>query len=534
MNSDKNLVQDYEILIKNNNPIEAKNPDYEKIFKDLQGGIIKSYGRKYYLYLFISFDPNKKEAVKHWIRDEIAKSVTSTSKQLEDTEIFKKTIKEMKKQGLDSSTYSGSLCKNFFLSYQGYQALGVDNKWGTEPNLFKRGMKNWWKVNYCISPPPAEYWYNPPESWDVGGDKPIHALIFLAHDDLAELKSEATALIDECQRFGEVLACEAGYVLKNISDNENSNKGRSTIGPFGFADNISQPLFLKNDYENYCTEQGIEQWNPKASLRLVLVKDPFGKPWSFGSYCVWQKLETNYERFEKKVNELAQKLAPDHPDLERASALVIGRFKDGTPLDLYRDEKDERLTRNDFNYENDKEGAKCPLHAHIRKLNPRKDDPTREKDRRTNSRIFRAGITYFDDPKVQQISGSNISQLCLNKLDYLNELSEKSLEDNIKSISGLLFVCFQSSILNQFSKLQQEWADDREFPRKNEGDKYLDPVIGHPAAKGHQNSPAPQEWPKEWNDSQSNFSPYSFNGCVRNRGGEFFFAPSISFLKKLP
>jgi deferrochelatase/peroxidase EfeB len=243
-----------------------------------------------------------------------------------------------------------------------------------------------------------------------------------------------------------------------------------------------------------------------------------------------QKLETNYTLFKLKVCELASKL-DRKPSI--ANALVIGRFKDGTPiaLEAQPNQNDGSSISNNFNYADDDDGIRCPLQSHIRKVNPRKDknDAALEESRRTKSRIFRAGITYFDDPEVPKTS--DMSQICLDKLDYLNKVSEKALADNIESISGLLFVCFQNSIVNQFSKLQTEWADDRMFPRADP--KYLDPIIGHPfTSKPDQTDPDSQEWPTKKGNGE-NFSPYPFYGYVKNRGGEFFFAPSISCLKRI-
>ena len=123
-------------------------------------------------------------------------------------------------------------------------------------------------------------------------------MISLTHDGLEELKNEAITIIGQCKKLGKVVACEAGHGLKDPNSN--------LVGPFGFADGISQPLFLKSDYDKYLTSQNIEQghpsaWDPKASLSLVLVKDPFvDEPYSFGSYCVWKKLETDYSRFKNK------------------------------------------------------------------------------------------------------------------------------------------------------------------------------------------------------------------------------------------
>ncbi|WP_052055973.1 hypothetical protein [Myxosarcina sp. GI1] len=517
-------------LVNNQEPIAGDDPAYEQIFKDLQGGIIKNYGRKYFLYIFVRFAKNRVSEVKEWIREEISSSITSTWKQLEDTKKYRE-----KKQ--DNPSYAGELCRNFFLSYQGYYALEFNP---AKPNneeakindtLFNSGMNQDWENKYRLKMPPEppnDYWYNPPEKWDFGGKKGkddnwVDALILLAHDDLSELKQEAETIIARWEKLelGKVVACEAGYVLRN--------ENRQAIGPFGFADGISQPLFLKGDYERYQKSHSISQWNPFASLNLVLVKDPFSESYSYGSYCVFQKLETNYELFEKKVGELAETLGSDR---KRASALVVGRFKNGTPIAL-SDRPNKEGDRHSFNYADDPNGSKCPLHAHIRQVNPRKHEDNADLAKsRKKKRIFRAGITYFDDPTTQQASDLSSIQQCLNKLDYLNnKVSKQSLTDNVKSISGLLFVCFQSNILFQFSELQRTWADTN-FPKEDAPKhEYLDPIIGHPAIKNGK-IPSSQKWAKNWGKKEK-FVPYSFCGCVKNRGGEFLFAPSISFLKNL-
>ena len=128
--SDTNInLEQFEDLINNCEPIDAMNPDsknyeqYKQIFKDLQGGTIKSYGRNYSLYIFIQFDKTKVKEIKQWIRCEIANSVTSTWMQLEDTKTYKKSIKRLRREGLDPSLYIGELRKNFLLSFRGYKTL---------------------------------------------------------------------------------------------------------------------------------------------------------------------------------------------------------------------------------------------------------------------------------------------------------------------------------------------------------------------------------------------------------------------------
>jgi Dyp-type peroxidase family len=517
----------YEELVNNSRLVDGQDPNYEKIFSDLQGGIIKNYGRQYSLYIFIQFDRSKPNEVKQWIRDEIAHSVTSTLAQIEATNIHGRAVKNA-----DFSPESGELCKNFFLSYQGYQALGLnpaDLNHEVDDTHFVNGMKAEWEGNYRLENPPApggDYWYNPPKNWDMGDD-PIDALIFLAHSSVEKLAAAAQAIIKKFVKVGKVLTCEAGYRLKN-------SDGYSVVS-FGFADGISQPIFLKSDYKKYLTRQGIgrgdvRQWQPQASLSLALVKDPLGEAYSYGSYCVFQKIETNNDIFAQQLQELQSALAVDD---ERANALVVGRFKDGTPLALSAKPSpagSANANIDNFNFADDPNGNKCPLHAHVRKVNPRHDEDEHAENRRNTNRIVRAGMTYFDNPRPH--SRSKL-QACLQKLDYLKELSGRTITENVPSISGLLFVCFQSSIDNQFGFIQRQWADDSEFPREREdgANEYLDPIIGNPANINRQRLPDAQEWPKKW--GKTSRSAQSFWGCAKVRGGEFFFVPSISFLKKI-
>jgi deferrochelatase/peroxidase EfeB len=517
--------QYYKDLIDNSGLVDAEDPRYAKIFSDLQGGIVKNHGRQYSLYIFIQFDRNKPNDVKQWIRDEIAGTVTSTLAQIEATKVYREALKTS-----DSPPEDGESCQNFFLSAHGYQALGLSSV-VLDDTHFVRGMKEQWEDSYRLDtpPPPGEdYWYCPPDRWDMGND-PIDALIAISHSSLAQLATKAQEVINQFTKVGRVLACEAGYRLKN-------SDGYSVVS-FGFADGISQPIFLQSEYEKYLTRQNIgrediQKWDPRANLSLTLVRDPGGEAHSYGTYCVFQKIETNNDLYARQLDRLKTTLEIDD---ERAHALVMGRFRDGTPIALAAEPSPVGGSANpridNFNFADDPNGSKCPLHAHVRKANPRNDEDEFAKDRKNNSRIVRAGMTYFDGP--EPILGGDMWQACCQRLDYLKTLSTRTIAENVPNISGLLFICFQQSIDNQFGFIQRQWLDDTEFPREREdgANKYLDPIIGHPANINRQRLPVAQAWPKRWNEAARTAT--SFWGCAKIRGGEFFFAPSISFLKKI-
>jgi deferrochelatase/peroxidase EfeB len=86
-------------------------------------------------------------------------------------------------------------------------------------------------------------------------------------------------------------------------------------------------------------------------------------------------------------------------------------------------------------------------------------------------------------------------------------------------------MCFQSNIARQFGFLQKNWANNLDFVQPATG---LDPVIGQKAAG---EPPLAQQWPPQW--GQQGKQPFDFGGFVTMKGGEFFFAPSIAFLRQL-
>lgn len=228
------------------------------------------------------------------------------------------------------------------------------------------------------------------------------------------------------------------------------------IEHFGFADGISQPRYFNEDRRTSATDL--------QPLNIVLVKDPFTNPAGehYGSFLVYRKLEQDVEGFNKKIAELAGHLnlnANQDGKITRedfAGALIVGRFKDGTPLVKSDITLGESPAFNDFKYEHtDRMAHKCPFHSHIRKSNPRGQGLlVAEKGRY----ITRRGVPYG-----------------------------KQDEEGKK---GLLFMCFQSNLKRQFTLIQKKWVNAPSFPPFR-GKPGLDPLIGQGDEGG-------QSWPKQY------------------------------------
>ncbi|HEV7516231.1 MAG TPA: peroxidase, partial [Thermoanaerobaculia bacterium] len=228
----------------------------------------------------------------------------------------------------------------------------------------------------------------------------------------------------------------------------------------------------------------------------------------FGSYLVFRKLEQRVASFLATEQGLATALGLLGADRERAGAMAVGRFRNGTPLALCPAPPPGNVKAhnfNDFNYFKEAEtGASCPLHAHIRRLNPRTTSHVAMAGERGH-RIVRRSIPY----------GRRQGQ----------DENPPTLKDAPDTGVGMLFMSFQANIADQFAFLQKVWANDTQKPE--EARDGIDPLIGQ--AKGR---PTKQLWsPRRCGKPNTAFD---FAGHVGLLGGEFFFAPSIPFLLNPP
>lgn len=463
-------------------PIDPNDPKYAQMLANLQGNILKSHGRDYTVNLFLSFTGTPKN-VKHWIAEFTQRFVTSAYRQLHETAEYKIT-------GL------GRAFATIHISAAGYRKLGfdptkfVEEKGSFSPETFFRdGME---RARTILGDPATNTWDD-----NYAGRK-IHAMVLLADEDPKRLKDVQKRVEQTMSGVVKVLIREDGVALR-----DESNK---PIEHFGYRDGISQPLYFKDEIP-----PDKDQWDPSAPLRDVLVKDPLTKePDSFGSYFVFRKLEQNVRDFERREEALADALGLTGSARERAGALAVGRFENGIPVTLAKDDTTAALKdANNFNYQSDQDGARCPFQAHIRKTNPRGDtgfSGGKPNEDELGRRITRRGITY-GKRKIGK--------------------DGRPTDQPTKKV-GLLFMCFQRSIPDQFGFMQVAWANNKSFlnPLLNPGQAQtgLDPIIG-------QGTHSNQNWPPVWGNAAT--KPFDFSGFVNMKGGEYFFAPSISFLRSL-
>ncbi len=454
--------------------IDPKAPVVQTLLSNLQGNILSPHGRMHSAYLFVTFQEGQSQAIRNWISDFATNYVTTAKEQEEQAERYRK------------DKVDGGLFGSFYLSYQGYRVLGIheDQIPHGKGNSFARGMKE------------AKLHDPEHELWEEGYQHTIHALIFLADTDPVVLEVAVTQVKTALEPLTEHVFTDKPGVRWLGPDK------KQDIEPFGYADGISQPFFLKHQFDQ-AQKEGTDLWDPCAPLDLVLLKDPNAKGEdSYGSFVVFRKLEQDVAGFQQRVAELADELKID-PKL--AGAYVVGRFQDGTPVVLQDHDQGGGRTADfvtNFNYANDMKASRCPFHSHVRKTNPRGDTVRffdGDYDFERHHRIVRRGVPNGQQPEPGQSPTPPV---------------------------GLYFICFQSDIGNQFELMQTTWSNRLHFVRQKTG---LDPISG----QGEQLDGG-QSWPLEYGvdatarDVQFDFSPY-----VELRGGEYFFAPSLEFLEGL-
>lgn len=452
--------------------VSLNNPIFTDLLNNLQGHILKHHGRTHAYHIFFQFKPNKVLSARKWLKS-FAKKVTSTSKQLTDADRRKEEPK-----------FDGGVFQNLSLTHSGYVYLRIDpNQIPSADSPFANGMKA-----------SQEKLKDTPQDWDQGFQGTIDAMIIVADDDSSNALAAHDEIIRGISPFSTVAHVQKGKILRN--------EHGLGIEHFGYVDGISQPNFLATN------DSPASQWDDNgAFLSTVLVEEPNSTtPDAFGSYFVFRKLEQNVKEFKKTEKQLPKtKDGQGKDNDELTGALLVGRFEDGTEVVNSGAErgiiKPSQLI-NDFDYRDDASGLKCPFHSHIRITNPRADVSN---DFAKSVRLTRRGIPYNDIGR-----------------------DEFDLEaDQPTGGVGLLFQCYQSKIESQFEFIQDRWSNQGNI---GDGERR----VGQDAIIGQGGNATLKHLPIQWGlPIPKPHEAFTFGQFVTMKGGEYFFTPSIPFLRNL-
>lgn len=455
---------------------------------DIQGFVLRGYNMPFARYLFLQFE--SAEAGRAFLGALVGEVTTG----------------QRWKTGKPAHT------TNIAITFKGFEALELpQTTLASFPVEFQQGMRARGDILGDTGPSAFEH-------WDPVWHEDVHACLFVHALSQKDLEDRCNALLHDNQAVHGVRVLDTQDAAAMVEDGKVMLKEH-----FGFTDGFGNP-----DYANVerSTQPGQGKlmsdgsWSPLATGELLLgyVDEAGELPASpnpailaaNGTFMVYRKLHQNVGTFHSFLDTWARRYGKgDNAAREKLAAKFIGRWRDGTPLELSPDTPDANIAMNpnqstNFTYGKDLEGVRCPIGAHMRRVNPR-DAFGFGGDLINRRRITRRGMPYgpFLAESAQEAGASK----------------EQDAVDR-----GIIFIALNASLARQFEFVQQQWISygndahlgnekDLLFGTHEPGEKYS--IQGDGTADN----------PPLFCTALPNF--------VEVRGGDYLFIPSLTGLNML-
>ncbi|MFN7917305.1 MAG: hypothetical protein U0Q55_18315 [Vicinamibacterales bacterium] len=252
-------------------------------------------------------------------------------------------------------------------------------------------------------------------------------------DDDADWFSKHTLLNAEVAR----LAGLPGAELMSVELMRTYRPVKGAQEPFGFRDGISQPCVAPGQrddvpYGDFVVGHENSRHDPpfvergKASR---LGEWEQGSLIDNGSFLVVRKMR----QYVNRLRDVADQAGSRADILSK----MVGRTPLGVPLaDPSKNPNSTNTVLNDFDYTADGKGLKCPFDSHVRRTNPRTDNP-KDLEEPKIPRIARRGMSYgpptlFDDAPERDSTGTRF-----------------------EPDRGTMFMAYNASIAEQFEVIQR-------------------------------------------------------------------------------
>ena len=549
---------------------------------EIQGNILTGFNKDHQAFLFLKMarDSASVSAVKAWLR-----AIGPQISTLSEVHRFNELFRELRlRVGRDPQGFSATWL-NIAFSASALEALtSAEEVAKFSDSFFRDGLAA--RAGDLRDPadPASE---GNPNHWVVGGPHNEADIMLIVASDRPNALAERVAQLKATltQAADPATGITVGAALSVIWEQAGETLPPPLTGHehFGFKDGVSQPgvrglvrltpaepvtprlidanTFPQNDplLPEFARPGQPLIWPGQFvfGYQRQNVKDPRNPPeppddimmscpeWGRnGSYLVFRRLRQDVAAFRAFMRTEAERLSntPGFAGMtaKRLASLFVGRWPSGAPLMRTASDDDEKLGRdsfasNFFQYvgdspqppplkpevahdadlfplsKRDRKGITCPLSAHVRKVNPR-------------DTITEQGTPHDVLTRLIMRRGIPFGPVFPGDLDDAAGAAPLA-EGEIEAQRGLIFICYQTSIENQFAFLQKSWANDASFPSSGGGE---DPIIGH-GAEEHQRhrfvdiraSGQPAETldlPADW---------------VMPTGGGFFFSPSISAINNV-
>ena len=375
-------------------------------------------------------------------------------------------------------------CVNIAITYDGLQALGLDNNMlESFPDDFRQGAAAR-AVNV------GDVGDSAPENWKAGlGGSGVHVLVLLFAKN-GDTRQEQSQLLRELWKG----------VMSELPHHDGDVLPGNVVH-FGFRDGLSQPTIagappnpVPDTQPQAPAGEFLLGYQSQFTQFTYAVPSPPQLGLN-GSFLALRILAQDCAAFETLLNEAPEKYSISG---EMLAAKMVGRWRSGVPLVMSptTDSPNPPIQTEDLNnydYANDDEGEKCPIGSHMRRANPRNTLVAGAGG--SKHRIVRRGVPYgppFDPAHP---------------------------DDGVER--GLVGLFIGVSLKDQFEFIMSNWVNGSIFAAGLSGTK--DVLLGDISdGTGKFNIPLHGEKP---------LVVSGFSRLVRTRGAAYAFIPSISSLK---
>jgi deferrochelatase/peroxidase EfeB len=348
-----------------------------------------------------------------------------------------------------------------------------------------------------------------PQNWikafQDGGDHVLMTLHAISPEAMKSYSDRLSALFAEGNAFREIWRCDGTAWMEKM-DGESVFTSKV---PFGYTDGISMTT-IRGGPERYPPDhqQPCEPWlfvlQEEAENYFVPEPRELGLN---GSFAAFKMIMTDVVGFESFLQSHKETIDP-----ELLAAKICGRWRNGVPLALSPETDSppggipaEQM--NNYEYVNadgsgDPKGLRCPVGAHMRRINPRGQP-----------------VTGQGEP-----GGSNNTHRVIRRgLPYGPAYDPTQPYDGIER--GLLGYFINSSIENQYEFVLGHWANDSDFAGAVRlHPKSKDPMIGT-------QDPAESIFVIPQADGATPIKITGFSSFITTKAAAYCFLPSITAVK---
>jgi deferrochelatase/peroxidase EfeB len=406
----------------------------------------------------------------------------------------------------DVPRHKPDYCLNVGITWPGLIALEVKNRVPTVSfksfGAFVAGAAARAELVGDTGPSAPQNWIG---GFGKGSDHVMVTLHAISPEAMTIYSDRLSVLFSEGNAFREIWRTD-GTALMDMIDGKPVPTFRVH---FGYTDGISMTT-IRGGPERYTPDhqQPCESWlfvlRDEAENYFVPEPRELGIN---GSFAVFKMIETDVVGFEKFLQANKDKIDP-----ELLAAKICGRWRNGVPLALSPETDSppggippEQL--NNFEYVNadgsgDPKGLRCPVGAHMRRINPRGQPVTGQ---------------------GQPGGSNNTHRLIRRGMPYGPTYDPKQPYDGIER--GLLGYFINSSIENQYEFVLGHWVNDSEFAgavRLNPKSK--DPMVGT-------QDPAESVFVIPQTNGAPPIKVTGFSTFIKTKAAAYCFLPSVTAIK---